>query len=344
MKERMRAIVFEGKHKFGLKDVPAPQPGEKEVLIKVDTCGVCGTDIHIYEGTFPADFPVIIGHEFTGRVEEIGKGVKNFGVGDPVTVDPNTTCEQCEWCRKGQKHLCPDLVNLGLKVNGGFAEYARVKEAYVYHLPQDLDLESASFAEPLSCCLHGVDLAQIKSGDALVILGAGPIGLLMLQLAKISGAGKVVSVDPMGKRRNLAIQLGVDLALDPTTTNIVNSVEEFFDGKADRVIECVGSSHTQEDSLFLVKPGGRVVWFGVANPKAEVRINPFNIYRNEITVLGSFVNPYTTERSIKLLSSGRIKVKNLITHRFRLDQLDEAIKTYLNDENRVKIVMKPWKR
>ena len=187
-------------------------------------------------------------------------------------------------------------------------------------------------------------MAQIKSGDALVILGAGPIGLLMLQLAKISGAEKVVSVDPMGKRRNLAIQLGVDLALDPTTTNIVNSVEEFFDGKADRVIECVGSSPTQEDSLSLVKPGGRVVWFGVADPKAEVRINPFNIYRNEITVLGSFINPYTTERSIKLLSSGRIKVKDLITHRFRLNQLDEAIETYLNDKERVKIVMKPWKR
>lgn len=186
-------------------------------------------------------------------------------------------------------------------------------------------------------------MAQIKSGDAVVILGAGPIGLLMLQLAKISGAEKVISVDPMEKRRNLAIQLGVDLALDPTT-NMVKSVEEFFDGKADRVIECVGSSHTQEDSLSLIKPGGRVVWFGVADPKTEVRINPFHIYRNEITVLGSFVNPYTTERSIKLLSAGRIKVKDLITHRFRLDQLDEVFKTYLNDKDRVKIVMKPWKR
>ncbi len=341
MQDRMKAIVFEGEHRFELKDVPVPQPGEKDVLISVDTCGICGTDVHIYEGTFPADFPVIIGHEFAGRVEEIGKEVKNFGIGDRVTVDPNITCGKCEWCRKGQKHLCPHLINLGVKVNGGFAEYAKVKEAYVYHLPEDLDLESASFTEPLSCCLHGIDLAQIKSGDAVVILGAGPIGLLMLQLAEISGAEKVVSMDPVEKRRNLAIRLGVDLALDPTTTNVVNSVEEFLDGKADRVIECVGSSHTQEDSLSFVKPGGRVVWFGVADPKAEVRINPFHIYRNEIAVVGSFVNPYTTERSIKLLSSGRIKVKDLITHRFRLDQLDEAIKTYLDDKNRVKIVMKP---
>ncbi|MFQ5835254.1 MAG: alcohol dehydrogenase catalytic domain-containing protein [bacterium] len=178
IKGRMKAIVFKGKHKFELKEVPVPRLGEKDVLIKVDTCGVCGTDVHIYKGTFPADFPVIIGHEFAGTIEETGKGVRNFGAGDSVTVDPNTTCEQCEWCRKGQKHLCPDLVNLGIKVNGGFAEYARVKEAYVYHLPEDLDLESASFTEPLSCCLHGIDLAQIKSGDSLVILGAGPIGLL----------------------------------------------------------------------------------------------------------------------------------------------------------------------
>ena len=342
--EVMKAIVVAGKHKYELKDMPVPQPGEKDVLIKVDVCGVCGTDAHIYEGTFPADFPVIIGHEFAGVVQEVGEEVKNFRIGDPVTVDPNTTCEKCEWCRKGQRHLCPDLVNLGIKANGGFAQYAKVKETYVYHLPEDLDLESASFTEPLSCCLHGIDLTQIKLGDSVIILGAGPIGLLMVQLVKISGAEKVISVDPMKKRRNLAIQLGADLALVPTATNIVKSVEQFFDGKADRVIECVGSSHTQEDSLSLIKPGGRVVWFGVANPKAEVRINPFYIYRNEIIVLGSFVNPYTTERSIKLLSTGRIKVKDLITHRFGLDQLDEAMQTYLNDKDRVKIVMKPWKR
>ncbi|RLE06633.1 alcohol dehydrogenase, partial [Candidatus Aerophobetes bacterium] len=190
-------------------------------------------------------------------------------------------------------------------------------------------------------CVHGIDLAGIKTGHSVVVLGAGPIGLLILQLAKISGADKIIATDMVEKRRELATQLGADLALDPTRADIEKEVEEFLGGKPEVVIEAIGNPKTQSESLNLVRPGGTVIWFGVADPKVEVKVNPFYIYRNEITLKGCFVNPYTTERAIRLLAEGRIKVKELITHRFRLNQLDEAMRVYREDKERVKILMKP---
>jgi len=341
MEGTMKAIVFEDKGKYGLKEVPIPQLGEKDVLIKVDTCGICGTDVHIYEGAFPANFPVIIGHEFAGIIQEVGKGVKNFKVGERVTVNPNTVCGECKYCRAGQEHLCITLPGLGVNTDGGFAEYVKIREASVYHLLDKLDLESASFTEPLSCCVHGIDLAGIKTGYSVVVLGAGPIGLLILQLAKISGADKIVATDTVKKRRQLAAELGADLTLDPTQTNIEKEIENFLGGKPEVVMEAIGNPKTQGESLNLVRPGGTVIWFGVADPKVEVKVNPFYIYRNEITLKGCFVNPYTTERAIRLLAEGRIKVKELITHRFGLGQLDEAMRVYREDKGSVKILMKP---
>ena len=337
----MKAIVFEEKGRWGLKDVSVPKVGVDEVLIKVDSCGICGTDVHIYEGVFPANFPLIPGHEFAGMVEEVGEGVKDFKIGDRVTVNPNLACEKCRYCRKGQQHLCLLPTRLGVTTDGGFAEYVKAKEVVVYHLPEKLDLELASFAEPLSCCIHGVDLAQIKTGNSVVILGAGPIGLLILQLVRISGADRVVITDTIEKRRKLALQLGANLALDPSRADVEREVENFLRGKAEVVMECVGTLQTEEQSLKLVEPGGTVIWFGVADPKTRVRINPFYIYENEITIKGSFVNPYTMERAIRLLAEGRIRARELITHRFGLDKFGEAIRAYREDADRVKILIKP---
>lgn len=339
----MQAIVFEDKGKYSLKDVPIPKIGEEDVLIKVDTCGICGTDVHIYEGTFPANFPLIIGHEFSGIIKEVGRKVKNFKVGDAVAVNPNTTCGKCKYCRNGKENFCVAIPGLGVNYNGGFAEYVKVKESSVYLLPENLDLEIASFTEPLSCCLHGIDLAEIKPGYSVIILGAGPIGLIILQLAGISGADKIIITDPVKERRELALNLGARLALDPTKVNTEREIKTFLKGKAEVVIECVGNPSTQAESINLVEPGGRVIWFGVADTKAEIKINPFYIYRNEITIKGCFINPYTTERAVRLLGEGRIKVKELITHRFRLSEFDKAMQVYREDRERIKILIKPEK-
>ena len=339
----MKAIVFEDKGKYKLKEVPVPKIGEEDVLIKVDTCGICGTDVHIYEGTFPANFPVIIGHEFSGIIKKVGEKVKNFKIGNAVAVNPNTACGKCKYCRNGKENFCIAIPGLGVNYDGGFAEYVKVRESSVYLLPEKLNLEVASFTEPLSCSLHGIDLAEIKPGHSVIILGAGPIGLIIVLLAKISGADKIIITDPVKKRRELALDFGASLALDSTKVNLKRETKTFLKGKAEVVIECIGNPTTQAESLNLVEPGGRVIWFGVADPKAEIKVNPFYIYRNEITIKGCFVNPYTTERAVRLLGEGKIKVKELITHRFGLNELDEAMQVYRKDKERIKILMKPGK-
>ena len=337
----MKAIVFKEKSKYSLEEVPIPTVGSKDVLIKVNTCGICGTDIHIYEGTFPANFPVIAGHELSGTVEDMGKDVKNLKVGDHVTVNPNFPCGKCEQCRVGRENLCTDLLNLGVRLNGGFAQYVKVKETLVYKLKDEVDLEVASLSEPLSCCIHGMELAQIKPGDSVLVIGCGPIGLLMVQLAKICGAAKILATDMMEKRRGLALSLGADVSLNPLEENIQEAVEDLLHGRPEVVVECVGKSLTQEESINLVKPGGKVIWFGVADPKNKIKINPYYVYKNEITIKGSFINPYTTGKAVNLLSDKRIKLKELISHRFKLENFDEAMRTHIKDENRIKVVVKP---
>ena len=339
---KMKAILFKKKGEYSLEEVPVPGLESKEVLIKVNSCGICGTDVHIYEGNFPANFPLIPGHEFSGIIEDKGKDVKNLKIGDHVTVNPNLPCGKCDQCRVGNENLCIDLLNLGVRLNGGFAEYVKAKNSLVYKLPDEVDLESASLTEPLSCCIHGIDLAQIKPGECVLVTGCGPIGLLMIQLAKICGAAKIVATDPIEKRRKLALSLGADLSLNPNdVNNIQEAIGNFLSGKPEVVVECVGKSSTQEESIKLVKPGGRVIWFGVANPDDEIKINPYYVYKNEITIKGSFVNPYTTKRAVRLLSEKRIRLKELISHRFSLEDFDKAMMTHMKDPDRIKVVVKP---
>ena len=340
----MRAIVFTGKGKYSLEEVPIPSLGSKDILIRVDVCGICGTDVHIYEGTFPANFPVIIGHEFAGIVEDIGEKVKNFKIGDRVTVNPNLPCRKCEQCRLGREHLCIDLLSLGIRLNGGFAEYVKAEETLVYKLQDKVDLELASLSEPLSCCIHGIDLAQIKPGDAVLIIGCGPIGLLMVQLTKLSGATKILAIDTVEKRRNLAIKLGADMSLNSCGGNMQEAIEDTLHGRPEVVIECAGNPLTQRQSVELVKLGGRVIWFGVADPENKIKIDPYYIYRNEITIKGSFINPYTTKRAVQLLSEDKLKLEGLITHRFGLESFGEAMNTHIKDPDRIKVVIKPWEK
>lgn len=341
MNGKMKALIMEAKEKYRVTKVPVPKPEKEEVLIKVDSCGLCGTDVHIYRGKFFANLPLIIGHEISGTVVKTGQNVKIIKEGDKVVVNPNMNCKLCYFCRKGKVHLCENLVNIGVRIDGGFAEYISVKESYVYRLSDRIDLEEASFAEPLSCCIHGVEMAEIESADQVVILGAGPVGLLMLQIIKLMATSRVVVIDPVKKRRELAENLGADWTVNPLESNILDRLLEFLGKPPDVVFECVGRKQTMEQSWKMVNSGGKVVWFGVADPEEDIRINPYQIYRKEITISGSFVNPFTTGKAVSLLESGKIKVKELITHRFSLDQFSQAIKTYEEDKERIKIIIKP---
>lgn len=339
----MKALEFqeEGEFKFH-KKYPNPQLNNKEVLVNVKACGLCGTDVHIYNGEFEADFPVVIGHEFSGIIEKVGSEVTRYALGDKVAVNPNKPCHNCEYCRSGKENLCTDLTSLGVNIDGGFAEFTAVPESSTYKIPKTLDFESGAFVEPLSCAIHGVETIEINKGDNVLVLGSGPTGLLLMQLAQLSGASKVISSDINPKRLKVANRLGASETVDATKKNLPESVKSIFDTKgADVVIEAVGSKTTMVQSLEAAKPGGNILWFGVSSPEMEVPIKPFEVYQKELTIQGSFVNPYTTQKAVKLLSEGKIKTDQLISHRFDLSQFDKAIDTYLNDDNRIKILMEP---
>lgn len=340
----MRAILLEDKNRFKLVEVSVPEIEENEVLIKVDSCGLCGTDVEIYDGIIPVEFPVIIGHEFAGIVERTGKKVKKFKEGDPVTANPATGCGECEYCQKGQENLCaafPRYPGFRSDASGAFAEYIKMKENFLYHLPSSVDLEMASLIEPLSCCIHGLDIAEVKVGDSVIIFGAGSIGLLMTQLVRISGASKITVIEKKERRRKLASLLGADITLKELAVNKEKSIENIFEGKVDVVLECTGNPQTQEEAVLLAKPGGEVVLFGVADPQIKIEVDSFHICRNEITLKGCYANPYTTSRAIQVVSEGRIRTKELLTHRFGLSDFGAAIETYKKDDERVKILIKP---
>jgi 2-desacetyl-2-hydroxyethyl bacteriochlorophyllide A dehydrogenase len=316
----VRAAIFAGPGRLAVEGRSTPQPGPTDVLIEVHACGVCGTDVHILDGQYPATPAIALGHEYAGRVVELGAEVTGLAVDDRVAVDPNIPCGGCPPCRRGDGHLCEALHALGVTRDGGFAELCRVPARQAYRLPDDLGFEAGALAEPLSCCLHGLDLAGIRPGDRIAILGAGPIGLLMTQLARGAGAATVLVTDPVPERRRLAEALGADQALDPDDAGQAAAPRG-----ADVVLECVGAPATAGQALDLARRGGTVVWFGVSPPGAVVPVEPYTVYRKELTVRGAFVNPCTFERAIALLAQRRVRTEPLISHRFGLSAVSQAI-------------------
>ncbi|MDK2902388.1 MAG: (R,R)-butanediol dehydrogenase / meso-butanediol dehydrogenase / diacetyl reductase [Clostridiales bacterium] len=325
----MKAAVFYGTGDIRVEEVEKPRLKEGHILVEVKACGICGTDMHIYSGGMGPSAvkpPTILGHEFAGRVVEKGDGVSDIDVGDNVAVDPNIYCGHCHYCRIGKVHLCENLKNIGVILNGGFAEYCLVPQNQAYKLPPDMPYEVGAMVEPLACCLHGTDLAQIKPGDSVVILGGGAIGLLHAQLARLAGASSVIISEPSQGRRQLAQKLGFDMLIDPTDCDVKAAAKAMIPYGADVVIEAAGLARTAKQAFDLVKNGGTVLQFGVVDETAEIQLKPFEIYQKEIKWIGSFINPYTHARALELLAKGLIKVSPLITHRYSLDDMEEGLK------------------
>ena len=329
----MKAAVYHGKQNMKIENVPVREINADEVLIKVAYCGVCGTDVHIFNaegGAFAVKPPLIPGHEFSGVVEKIGGAVKNVQVGDHVSGDPNIMCGKCYFCRNGMEHFCTENIGVGTTVDGGFAEYVAMKASHVFKVPKDLNLLYAAMSEPVSCCVHGMDLCKIKHGDTVLIMGGGPIGMISLQLAKIAGAGCVILSEPVEEKRNLALKLGADLVVNPLAENL----DEFLAGATQNVkcvIECVGSVRTQADALRVAGKKATVMFFGLVSPDAELKIKPDMIFKKELTVTSSFINPYTFPRAVELISRGRINFDGIITSVVELEKLPEVL---ANDETR----------
>lgn len=340
----MIGAYFLGNQCIETRPLVLPEPGEGQVLVKVSACGVCGTDVHIYhggKGSAEVVPPVILGHEFSGHIVKLGSGVIGLEEGQLITVDPNIYCGKCRPCRQGQKQMCHHMRAVGVNMDGGFADYCLVPYAQCVPVPEGTDPELAALAEPLACCLHGIDRVGIRPGENVLVIGGGTIGQIMLQLARLAGAAKVVLSEPVEIRRELAVRLGADAAIDPLREDLPRRLSELLsrDG-ADVVIECVGNPRTSAQAIDAAAGCGRVMLFGVPNPDAVLQTKMHPIFQKELTIMGSFVNPDTHSRAVALLSSGQLKLKELITHRFPVSQLEEAIKMQTGTQS-IKVLVKP---
>ena len=255
----MKASRFLGNKTFAVTDLPTPHAGPGELVLRNQVCGVCGTDVHIYHGepgSADVNPPVVLGHEYSGEVVEVGEGVTGFAVGDHVTVDPNIYCGHCAYCQNGKKQLCPSMEAIGVTRDGGFAQYSRIPASQAFKLEPTVPWEAAAMAEPLACCLHGIDLAGIQVGDKVCVVGGGAIGLLMVQLAKLSGASQIVLSEPNEKRRQVGLQLGANAALDPTRPDAQEAFAQVLGGGANVVIECVGNVPAVKSAFQFAGKGG----------------------------------------------------------------------------------------
>ncbi len=297
----MKAVRFHGSGDLRLDELAVPDPQPTEVRVRPLAAGICGTDAHICRGEFPATAPVVLGHEIAGVVDAVGAEVKGLAEGDVVTVQPNTYCGICRYCRMGREHLCPDLRAYGVHMNGGFAQAMVVPGRVVYRLPSQVDARLGCLAEPLACCVHGMDRLAVRSGATVLVIGAGLIGLMLTRLARLAGAGLIVASEPQETRRACALEFGADRAVDPNREGAKEALAATRGQGFDFVIDAVGSAATFEQAISSAARGATILVFGVAPMPATANVRPYDIYARELTVIGSFINPYTHERAVSLL-------------------------------------------
>ncbi|WP_077033632.1 zinc-binding dehydrogenase [Pelomonas sp. KK5] len=339
----MRAAVLVAPGRFELRSVPVPRPGPDEVLIRVRRCGLCGTDIHIFKGHYSADrLPLIPGHEFAGEVAALGEGVRSLKLGQTVTADINIGCGACFYCRKNEVLNCPDMAQVGIHVDGGLAEYVRVPASHVVPVPANTPVELAALAEPVSCIVRAVKKSGLRLGESVLILGSGPIGNLHLQLARRAGAAPIIVSEPNPGRAAWARESGADIVVtDPALLR--QAVLDATGGRgADLVIESVGLTALYEQAFELVRPGGRVLAFGLAEPSARAHYLPFQVVLKELGLIGSVAGMGDDmHEAMTLIAHDRVRLGNFIETVYPLARIAEAMEAFINDRsiNKVQIAL-----
>jgi L-iditol 2-dehydrogenase len=306
-----------------IEEVEIPVPGPGEIQVRVAVCGVCGSDVHAFHGKHPfVSAPIVPGHEFSGTISEIGEGVEGFTVGDRVTVEPSLTCGTCYNCRNGLYNICSELQVLGCQASGAFAQYISVPAGKVYKLPDNLDFDDGALVEPSAVGVHAVRKSELSLGDRVVVLGAGVIGLAIVQAAKAAGAGEIIVTGHHEGRLKVAKELGAD------TTFLAGDTVKFIrdnygpDG-IDIVYEAVGVGATMNEAIDIIRKGAKIIVVGVFGEHPTTKVGL--IQDKEIDMRGSLMYVDTDyPRTLELISSGKIKTKPLITARFPLDRVSEA--------------------
>ena len=340
----MKAVVYDAPKRYAVKEIAKPDTGPGEVRIKVTQVGLCGTDVHIHNGDFNAVFPLIPGHELVGTVDVLGSEVSGFHVGEQVTVNPNIYCGKCDYCLAGRLILCSDMKGLGSNYPGFFAEYVTVSADLVFSV-EGLDPDIAVFTEPAACAMHGLETLQVRPGATALVFGAGPTGLLLAQLIKSGGAASVTVAAPTQFKLDTATALGVDHTVLIDRESAEGNKEKLLAASGadgyDYVIEATGSTKVGDICVALTRNGGTVLVYGVTRADETVTFHPFDVFRREITIKGSFAEMTSFGAAIRALRSGRTKTDGIITHRFSLEDYGKALDVVANDRTAHKVVIAP---
>ncbi|MEV6725472.1 zinc-dependent alcohol dehydrogenase family protein [Streptomyces xanthochromogenes] len=329
----MKAAVISSPGVVTIETVDDPVPGPREVVIQVAACGLCGTDLHILQGEFAPSLPVVPGHEFAGEVVGVGTEVHGLSLGDRVAVDPSLYCNECHYCRIGRNNLCERYAAIGVTTGGAAAEFAVAPAANCVRLPDRIRTEDAALIEPLSCAVRGYDVLRSALASHVLIYGSGTMGLMMMELAKRTGAATVDIVDINPERLATARQLGC--------THAVGSADEIERPRGwDVVVDATGSERAIQDALGRVARGGTYLQFGVADYAARATIEPYRIYNQEITITGSMAVLHSYERAAELFAAGVLDPDVFISHRFPLTDYAAALAQFQAGRGR-KILVTP---
>ena len=323
----MKAIVYEAPRQFKYKDVPEPEIESDDVLVRIDACGLCGTDLHIHEGEFAPSFPLIPGHEFTGEIVALGAEVKDLQEKQRVVGNSNESCGKCFYCMRGDFLLCLNLRAYGVTQDGGFAQYLRIKADRIFPI-SNLSYREAVMVEPTSCAIHGMEVLAMKPGSDVLLFGAGPTGQVLAQLLKLNGAGRLVVAAPAGRKLDLIERLAADevVVIDRKNPDQHRArLRELSPTGFDYIIEATGSASVCEDALQFARRGATLLVYGVYPDKDTVRFNPFDVFRREITIKGSFAQIDAFPRALAYLESGKIKVKEIVTDEFALEDFGKVL-------------------
>lgn len=343
----MKALLLSEYKQLNVVDLPDPSPGPNEVLVEVAACGVCGSDVHGYDGSSGRRIPpIVMGHEAAGVVAALGSDVSRFVKGDRVTFDSTVYCGQCEFCRAGQVNLCDDRQVVGVSCGeyrraGAFAEYVTVPEHIVYKLPESLSFAEAAMLEAVSVALHAVALSSVEQGRSALVVGAGMIGLLILQAARAAGSRPVILADLDPTRLQLGTDLGADKVVNTSETDLVPAVAELTGGRGvDVAFEAVGQSETVAAAIDSVRKGGSVVLVG--NIAREVSMPLQNVVTRQIRLQGSCASAGEYPEAMALIASGKIQVKPLISSVAPLDEGPRWFeRLHAREPNLMKVVLDP---
>jgi D-arabinitol dehydrogenase (NADP+) len=323
----MKAIVYQAPRQFTYMDVPDPHIGPDEALIQVRACGICGTDLHIHEGEFLAQFPLIPGHEIAGEIAAVGSAVLGLQVGDRVVVDNTELCGHCFYCRRNQPLYCENFISHGCNVAGGQAEYVAIKAEKIFPI-QRLSWREAVMVEPTACAVHGLDVIALQPGSEVLLFGAGPTGLVLAQLLKLNGAAHLTVAAPPGPKLDLMARLAADEVV-PVDRDDYGLHRQYLlathEHGFDCVIEATGASRLCEEAIYYARQGGQVIVYGVYAEAARINWSPYEIFKRELTIKGSFAQTHCFDRALLYLESGQVKVGEVVSQEFALKEYGQAL-------------------